>query len=71
LPQARNWLAGMARDPWDAPENLFGISDPEVLDRVAGRLAATRLARLEDSAPMKSFTRADLVGVHAFLLGDV
>lgn len=61
----------MARDPRDVPENLFGISDPEELDRVAGRLAAARLARLEDSVQMDSFTRADLVEVHAFLLGDV
>ena len=61
----------MAGDPNQAPENLFGISDPAELDRVAGRLAATRLARLEDDPPLTSFTRDDLVGVHSFLMRDI
>lgn len=60
----------MAGAPHHAPDNLFGISDPAELDRVAGRLATARLARLEDDPPMTSFTRVDLVGIHSFLMRD-
>ncbi|MGP5584837.1 Fic/DOC family protein [Corynebacterium casei] len=54
-----------------APDNWFGITDPERLESIAGVLATRRLGELEHSAPLTSFTRDDLCRVHAYLMQDV
>ncbi|WP_237559583.1 hypothetical protein [Corynebacterium neomassiliense] len=51
-----------------APDNWFGITDPERPESIAGVLAARRLGELEHSAPLPSFTRDDLCRVHAYLM---
>lgn len=55
----------------DAPENYFGIADDRELEILGGELAARRLAELERAAPLTSFTRDDLVGVHSYLMQDI
>jgi cell filamentation protein len=55
----------------EAPENYFGISDPAELEVLAGESTARRLGELENSDPLTSFTREDLVGVHSYLMQDV
>lgn len=61
----------MASDGTPAPENFYGISDPVKLEHVAGRSAAQRLYELESGDPLTSFTRKDLVRIHAHLMQDI
>lgn len=53
------------------PENFFGITDSTQLDKVAGDLASQRLFELEHGKPFTTFTREDLLYIHAFLLQDI
>lgn len=61
----------MAEDQTGVPENYLGITDREKLDQIAGGLAARRLAELERTTLLPSFTRDSLLGVHRYLFQDV
>lgn len=61
----------MARQRREAPENLFGISDPSQLERIAGSLATHRLGELELGKPLTEFTRESLLRTHRYLMQDI
>ena len=58
----------MARQSREAPDNLFGISDPAQLERIAGSLATQRLGELELGPPLTEFTRESLLRTHHYLM---
>ena len=61
----------MARQSREAPDNLFGISDPAQLERIAGSLATQRLGELELGPPLTEFTRESLLRTHHYLMQDI
>lgn len=61
----------MARQSREAPDNLFGISDPAQLERIAGSLATQRLGELETGPPLTEFTRESLLRTHRYLMQDI
>ena len=61
----------MARRSNEAPENLFGLTDPVVLDRIAGNLALQRLGELENGPLLTEFTRESLQSTHHYLMQDI
>lgn len=61
----------MADDQTDVPDNYLGITDRDTLDRIAGGLAARRLAECERTTRLSSFTRDSLLDIHRYLFQDV
>lgn len=61
----------MARRSNEAPENLFGLTDPVVLDRIAGNLALQRLGELENGPLLTEFARESLQSTHHYLMQDI
>ena len=61
----------MARRSNEVPENLFGLTDPVLLDRIAGNLALQRLGELENGPLLTEFTRESLQSTHHYLMQDI
>lgn len=61
----------MAKQDTSAPENRFGLTDRQELERVAGSLTLQRLGELENGKQLNEFTRKSLQDTHAYILQDV